>query len=128
MRLSALAVVLFAAAAVLPAAAHAAPDPLFGDDPHAKAVLDCHANYARRFATATVKAPVTPTEVATAAYAHCIGQLNAFAQSVAANAQASDKVTAFLDPVKYQAAQVTQMRDYAFAYTLDTYLTAIIAF
>lgn len=70
-------IVAISIAAVAPLTfAQSAPDPLFGNDPHAKAVLDCHADYARRFSRALIKPHATPTEVATAAYAHCIGQFN----------------------------------------------------
>ncbi len=103
-------------------AAEPASDPMFGNDPHAKAVLDCHAGYAHRFAAALTSTRATPTEIATAAYAHCIGQLNDFAQAVAVSAWASKDPGVFLDPRKYQDEQVARMREHSFAYTLDTYL------
>lgn len=108
--------------------AQSASDPVFGNDPHAKAVLDCHADYARRFAKALVKTQATPTEVATAAYAHCIGQFNDFTQSLAVAAKSSDNPKVYSDPERYQAGQIARMRDYSFAYTLDTYITSTTAF
>ena len=123
MRLNAL-VISFALAAAAPVTqAETPPDPLFGNDPHAKAVLDCHADYASRFAKAVVKTQATPTEVATAAYAHCIGEFNDFVQSTAASASSSDNPKIFLAPETYQADQIAKMREYSFAYTLDVYLT-----
>ena len=98
-------------------------DPLFGDDAQARAVLDCHAGYARRFAAALTDVKATPTEIATAAYAHCIGQLNDFARASLAAAEARNDARVMTDPKGYQDEQVAKMRDYAFAYTLDTYLT-----
>lgn len=105
MRLNAL-VVAFALAAAAPVTqAETSPDPLFGNDPHAKAVLDCHADYASRFAKAVVKTQATPTEVATAA-----------------SATSSDNPGVFLAREEYQADQVAKMREYAFAHALDVYL------
>ena len=104
-------------------AAHAqqAPDPLFGDDPYAKAVLDCHADCATRYATAMTGTRVTPTEIATAAYAHCIREMGRFSTETAKSAKKSDS-TGLLDVDRYVADQNAKIRDYAFAYTLDTYL------
>ena len=127
MRLNALVVAISIAVAAPVAHAQFAPDPLFGNDSHAKEVLDCHADYARRFAKALVKTQATPTEVATAAYAHCIGQFNEFVQSVAATAKSSDNPKVFMDPEKYQAERVAELREYSFAYTLDAYLTSTTA-
>jgi hypothetical protein len=110
------------------AQAQSSPDPLYGNDPHAKAVLDCHADYAKRYAKAITSVKATPTEVATAAYAYCAGQFNAFAEAVAAAAKTSDNPKSFTDPGKYQAEQVAKLRDYSFAYTLDAYLQATTAF
>ena len=101
---------------------HAAPDPMFGEDPHAKAVLDCHADYAKRFARALTPVKGTPTEVATAAYAHCAAQFRAFAQAAQTSAETSKDPGAFMDPDRYRMEQVTALREYAFAYTLDLYL------
>lgn len=123
MRLNAL-VVAFALAAVAPVTqAETSPDPLFGNDPHAKAVLDCHADYASRFAKAVVKTQATPTEVATAAYAHCVAEFSEFVQSTAASATSSDNPGVFLAREEYQADEVAKMREYAFAHALDVYLT-----
>lgn len=127
MRLNALVVAISLAAVAPLTFAQSEPDPLFGNDPHAKAVLDCHADYARRFSKALIKPQATPTEVATAAYAHCIGQFNGFIQSLAATAKSNgDKI--YLDPERYQADQIAKMREYSFAYTLDTYLTNTTSF
>lgn len=128
MRLNALIVGISLAAVAPLAFAQSAPDPLFGNDPHAKAVLDCHADYARRFSKALMKPQATPTEVATAAYAHCIGQFNDFIQSLAITAKSSNNAKIYLDPERYQADQIAKMRDYSFAYTLDTYLTNTTSF
>ena len=128
MRLSSLAVVLSLSAFAPMSHAQTTSDPLFGDNPHARAVLGCHADYARRFAKALVKTQATPTEIATASHAHCIGQFNDFVQSVGAVAKSSDSPKAFLDPEKYQADQIAKMRDYLFAYTLDAYLKSTTAF
>lgn len=104
------------------AQAQAASDPLFGDDPHARAVLDCHANYALRYAGAINGVRATPTEVATAAYAHCAAQFSEFSRATMDAAKSSENPKAFMDPEKYLAEQTAKMRDYSFAYTLDTYL------
>ena len=124
MRLKALAVAFALVSASSSAHAQSAPDPLFGDSPHAKAVLDCQSNYALRFAKAMVRTQATPTEIATAAYAHCIGEFNDFAKSLVQEAKSSNNSTIFLDPQKYQAEQIAKMRDYSFARTLDTYLSS----
>ncbi len=73
MRLNTLLLCAFVMLHVPLASAQSKPDPLFGEDPHARAVLDCHADYARRFARALTPVKGTPTEVATAAYASCAG-------------------------------------------------------
>lgn len=122
MRLNALVLAATMAIAAVPAEVHAAPDPLFGDDPHAKAVLDCHADYARRFTNALTPVKGTPTEVATAAYASCAGEFEAFSKAVRAHAETSKDPKAFMDPDGFQREQVAKLREYAFAYTLDLYL------
>ncbi len=60
------------------ALADAAVDPLYGDDPQARAVLDCQADYARRYAGAVTSQRATATEVAIAAHAGCIDAFEAF--------------------------------------------------
>lgn len=104
-------------------AAHAqqTPDPLFGADPHAKAVLDCHADYAVSYERAITGPKATPTEIATAAYAHCIAETVEFSAATARSANENDQ-TGLLDVARYVEDQNGKLRDYAFAYTLDTYL------
>lgn len=128
MRLGSLVISVALVASASAAHAEQAPDPLFGDNAHAKAVLDCHADYASRFSKAITSVNATPTEIATAAYAHCIGQINAFAQAVAETARTSNDARIMTGPEKYQAEQMARMRDYAFAYALDTYLKSTTAF
>jgi len=122
MRLNALTAIASLMACVPLAQAEAPSDPLFGDDPHAKAVLDCHADYARRFAKALTPVKGTPTEVATAAYAACIGPFIAFEKATAIASENSTSAVIYLDPARYREEQRAKMRDYAFAYTLDVYL------
>lgn len=122
MRLTALATFVSLMALVPLAHAETPPDPMFGDDPHAKAVLDCHADYARRFARALTPVKGTPTEVATAAYAACIGPFMAFEKATAVVSETSTNAGIFLDPARYRQEQRAKMRDYAFAYTMDVYL------
>lgn len=128
MRLNALVTALAVAASAPAAHAQSTPDPLFENDAHAKAALECHADYVRRFAKAPVKPQATPTEVATAAYAYCIGQLNEYIQSVAATAKSSDDPKIFMDPEKYQAGRIAEIREYSFAYALHAYLTSTTEF
>src|SRR5690606_34184679 len=117
MRLSSL--VIAAALVASAGAAHAqqAPDPLFGDDPNANAVLDCHAAYAIRYARAIIGTRATPTEIATAAYAHCIAEIAQFSAATAKSAKENDS-TGLLDVARHVEDQNARMRDYAFAYTL----------
>ena len=122
MRLNALTAVVSLMAFVPLAHAEAPADPLFGDDPHAKAVLDCHADYARRFAEALTPVKGTPTEVATAAYAACIVPFIAFEKATAVVSETSTSAGIYLNPARYREEQRAKMRDYAFAYTLDVYL------
>ncbi len=121
MRLINLAAVTALLVTPLSAIADSAPDPLFGTDPHAKAVLDCHSSYATRYAKAITGTRATPTEIATAAYAHCIAEMSRFSEASAKSAQENDS-TGLLNVDEYVADQTSKLRDYAFAYTLDSYL------
>lgn len=122
MRLNTLLLCAFVMLHVPLALAQSKPDPLFGDDPHAKAVLDCHADYARRFAKTLTPLKGTPTEVATAAYAGCAAEFEAFSRATRMSAETSKDPKAFMDPDGFQREQVAKLREYAFAYTLDLYL------
>ncbi|HEY1035721.1 MAG TPA: hypothetical protein VGE09_12140 [Pseudoxanthomonas sp.] len=122
MRLNTLMLCAFVTLQIPSVHAQSKPDPLFGDDPHAKAVLDCHADYARRFARSLTPVKGTPTEVATAAYAGCSGEFEAFSKAMRASAETSKDPKAFMDPGGFQREQVAKLREYAFAYTLDLYL------
>jgi hypothetical protein len=121
MRLDALTITLVLSLASSMVHAQQAPDPLFGSDPYAKAVLDCHSDYATRYATAMTGTRATPTEIATAAYAHSIKEMSRFSAETARSAAKKDS-TGLLDVERYVADQNSVMRDYAFAYTLDVYL------
>ena len=121
MRLINLAAVTALLVTPLSAIADSAPDPLFGTDPHAKAVLDCHSSYATRYAKAITGTRATPTEIATAAYAHCIAEMSLFSEASTKSAQENDS-TGLLNVDEYVADQTSKLRDYAFAYTLDSYL------
>ena len=122
MRLNALTAIVSLMACVPTVHAATPADPLFGDDPHAQAVLDCHTDYARRFAKALTPVKGTPTEVATAAYAACIVPFIAFEKATAVVSETSTRSGIYLDPARYREEQRAKMRDYAFAYTLDVYL------
>ena len=121
MRLSSL--VIAAAFVSFAGAAHAqqAPDPLFGDDPHAKAVLDCHADYATRYARVMTGPKATPTEMATAAYAHCIAEMVQFSAAAVESAKENNP-TGLLDVAQYVEEQSEKIKEYAFARALDTYI------
>ena len=118
----------YASAVVLLVAAplvHAqSSDPLYGEDAHAKAVLACHADYAKRYAVAATSLRATATEVATAAQAACAGQMEAFLKSRITDASKESQVTAMMAPGRFVEHHRQRMGDYAFAYTIDAYLKA----
>lgn len=127
MRLSSLVIVAAFAASAGTAHAQQAPDPLFGDDLHAKAVLDCHADYATRYARAMTGSRATPTEMATAAYAHCIAEMVQFSAAAVESAKEKNS-TGLLDVAQYVEEQSAKMKEYAFAHALDTYLKSTTLF
>jgi len=47
---------------------------------------------------------------------------------LAATAKSSEDSSVYLDPVMYQADQISRMREYSFAYALDAYLTNATSF
>ncbi|WP_157062649.1 hypothetical protein [Pseudoxanthomonas dokdonensis] len=53
-----------------------------------------------------------------------MGQLNDFPRSVAETANSSDNLDIALDRRQYQATQNQMIREYAFSYTLDVYLSS----
>lgn len=111
-------------AAVAPFSQAASPDPFYGEDAHAQAVLDCHADYARRWSGAMTAQRATATEVATAAQAACAGQMEAFLKSRFTAVGTDEQAKAMMAPGPFVEHHRQRMRDYAFAYTLDAYLKA----
>lgn len=124
MRLHAAVVAAVLVSPLAGATAAPAPDPLYGNDAQARAVLDCHASYARRMATALVDTQITATEIATAAHAHCIGALQQYASAATKAAVENGNAAALVEPARYQQEMAARMRDYAFAYALDAYLAS----
>ena len=106
------------------ALADAAADPLYGDDPQARAVLDCQADYARRYAGAVTRQRATATEVATAAHAKCIGEFEAFIKSRVTVAGEQERMQAAMNPAAFVEHHQQRMRDYAHAHTLHVYLSS----
>ena len=105
---------------------HAAEaDPVFGTDAQANALLACHADYAKRHATAPTAQRMTATEVAVAAQARCAGQFQAFVASRLDAAQGDAALRAMLQSKAVADEEANRLREYAHAYTLDAYLSAI---
>ncbi|KRG55752.1 hypothetical protein ABB25_11595 [Stenotrophomonas koreensis] len=104
------------------ALADVAVDPLYGDDPQARAVLDCQADYARRYAGAVTSQRATATEVAIAAHAGCIDAFEAFIRSRVTAAGEAERMQAAMNPAAFVEHHRQRMRDYAHAHTLHVYL------
>lgn len=99
-------------------------DPVYGEDAQVKAVLACHADYARRYAAAATSLRATVTEVATAAQAACAGQMEALLKSRITDGSKESQVTAKKAPGRFEEHHRQRMGDYAFAYTIDASLKA----
>lgn len=104
------------------AVASTAPDPFYGDDVQARAVLDCQADYAQRYAKAATAQRATATEVATAAHAKCAGEFEAFLRSRFTSVGEAEKVRAMMAPGEFVEQSSQRMRDYAHAHTMHVYL------
>ena len=63
----------------------------------------------------------TPTEMATAAYAHCIAEMVQFSAAAVESAKENNP-TGLLDVAQYVEEQSEKMKEYAFAHALDTYI------
>lgn len=114
--------------ACMPLAQASEVDAVYGADPQANAVLACHADYAKRYASAMTAQRATASEVAVAAQAKCAAEFQAFVSSRPATVQRDAAVRAMLDTKAWLDEEAHRMREYAYAYTLNAYLGATAKF
>lgn len=97
-------------------AAQAASSP----DPAAQAVLDCHAQYAKRFALSSTAA--SASEIATGAEASCKPEMDAYIRNAMKISNSNPDTMPFAKT--HQAEMVRALKDYAFSYTVDAVIRA----
>ena len=101
-------------------AAAAEPNEHYDQDPHAHAVLECHARYAQTYAA--VRPAFQATDIAVGAKAHCLEQRREFERHVR-DGSSGDAGMMLLPPVADQ--YLSDFREYLDAYTVDQYLQAV---
>ncbi|MBU6247401.1 MAG: hypothetical protein KGN77_06555 [Xanthomonadaceae bacterium] len=89
-------------------------------DPAARAVLDCHAQYAKKFALSSTAA--SASEIATGAEASCKPEMDAYARSAMHMSRSNADTMPFAKT--HQAEMVRALKDYAFSYTVDAVIRA----
>ncbi|MGB3392615.1 MAG: hypothetical protein WA956_15445 [Stenotrophomonas sp.] len=100
-------------------AAAAEPNEHYDQNPHARAVLECHAHYAQTYAT--VRPAFQATDIAIGAKAHCMEQRREFERHVRDGSSGGAGVV-LLPPVADQ--YLSDFREFLYAYTVDQYLQA----
>ena len=89
-------------------------------DPVAQAVLNCHAQYAKKFALSSTAA--SASEIATGAEASCKPEMDAYIRNAMKVADSNPDTMPFAKT--HQAEMVRALKDYAFSYTVDAVIRA----
>lgn len=98
-------------------AAFAADADVGGDvqDPLTQAVLDCHTQYAKRYAKMSGEA--SATEIATGAQAHCKAAMDAYAKHTLDAARSRSETGPFAKA--HESMALADFKHYVFSYTVD---------
>ncbi|MCP1374172.1 hypothetical protein [Dyella lutea] len=111
---------LIVAAATSASASSVAAQPASSTDPVAQAVLDCHAQYAKKFALSSTAA--SASEIATGSEASCKPEMDAYIRNAMKISNSNPDTMAFAKT--HQAEMVRALKDYAFSYTVDAVIRA----